>query len=409
MDAPQPFWLIRLFDAVRKTRVCGKVWLRNRLHEEFRTPTTGPGKILRRILIGFESGLDLVVRVGLRAVAKRGNDDVLYFFYDLEVCPITYDIASYMALAELDRRRLGLKSIHVIIVPGRRLEREAEDYDGVVGPEERQARIFDIVVPVIRLLPLCQGYTICASRELAAALHQALTKHTFPADYQPRFPTHPDGRDVRRRAKLGEVVFPIFRATQGACHKISAFLDPRTQGRRIVVITLREYGYMTARNSNYKNWIAFADGLDPYRYAVVFVRDTSRAMEPVPKDLSRHIVCESASLNVDLRMALYEQAYLNMAIMHGPMELCWYNDNCRYLVFLGVGTAPQTARDTLIRNDFAIGSSLPFARTHQKIVWEQDNLPAICREFDAMESTLDSVPISTSDQSRAGVAARDGR
>ena len=331
-------------------------------------------------------------RVSVRLALGRNDGTTLYFFYDLETCSITYDAATYLALAELERRRRGLESIHVVIVPGRRLEREPESYDRVVGPEARHARILNIVIPVLGLLPSCRGYTFCGSRKEAAAVHLVFARNVFPQGYRPGFPVNPEGKELRWRAAKGEKVFPLLQASQTDRQAISEFLGARARGRRVVVITLREYGYMAARNSNLDSWLAFADGLDAARYAVVFVRDSGRAMEPLLPGGSRHFVCESASMNVGLRMALYEMAYLNMAIMHGPMELCWYNESCRYLLFLRVGSAPQTEPEVLRRNAFDIGQSLPFARDHQRWIWEPDDLSTIRREFDAMEPLLASLP-----------------
>ncbi|MFQ5668531.1 MAG: hypothetical protein ACE5I7_19170 [Candidatus Binatia bacterium] len=381
-----------MLGAARKTRERGVGWLGRRLEQEFRTPSTGPGKALRQGLVMAEGAAAATLRAGLPlpALTRSGRKRMLYFFYDLDVCPVTYDIASYLAVAELERRRRGLRSLHVVVVPGRRLVEEEDDYQAVIGPAARRVRLSNMVPPILGLLPACTGYTVCSSRGQAAALRLLFARHIFPRGYSPAFPVYPDGREVRERARQGASVFPMFRAGDEALRAVKGFLEPRARGRRVVAITLREYGYMPARNSDLASWTEFADGLDPDRYTVVFVRDTSRALEPAPSELRRHILFDAASWNVGLRMALYELAYLNLAIMHGPMELCWYNEACRYLLFIGLGTAPQTMREALIRSGFDIGRSLPFARDYQRWIWESDDLPVIRREFAAMERLLDS-------------------
>lgn len=405
-DAPQPSTAQRLVGAARKTRARGGAWLRRRLREEYRTPTTAPGMLLRRGMVALQDATVGALRAVLRAPAYLGaqHGRVLYFFYDLDVCPITYDIASYLALAELERRERGLDSIHVIVVPGTRLVEEAKDYQAAVGPEARRARLAEMVIPVLDLLPSCKGYTICPSRGHAAALRLVFARHIFPPDYRPGFPVFPSARELRARARRGVPVFPMLRATEAAVRAVRGFLAHRVGDRRVLVVTLREYEYMPARNSNVANWAAFADGLDPRRYAVVFVRDTIRSLEPDLPELGRHIVFEAASWNVGLRMALYELAFLNLAIMHGPMELCWYNGAVRYLVFVGLDTAPQTTPEALTRNGFEIGRSLPFARETQRWVWEPDDLPVIRREFAAMEALLDRLSAAGAGPSGARAA-----
>ncbi|MGE0876750.1 MAG: hypothetical protein AB7O31_18955, partial [Burkholderiales bacterium] len=106
--------------------------------------------------------------------------------------------------------------------------------------------------------------------------------------------------------------------------------------------------------------------------------------------LRRHAVLQAAAWNVHLRMAIYERAFLNLAVVHGPMELCWYNECCRYLLFCPVNTAALTAEDVLRREGFEPGGQLPFARPWQRWVWEADEPDAIRREFAAMQDSPDA-------------------
>ena len=186
--------------------------------------------------------------------------------------------------------------------------------------------------------------------------------------------------------------FPMFRAGAAEARAVADFLAARVGRRRAIVVSLRQSDFMPDRNSRIADWIAFADELDPARFAVVFVPDTVRAFErPVP-GLERHVVFEAASWNVGLRMALYEAAFLNMAVMHGPLELVWYNETCRYAVFMPLGASPQSEVTFLEERGFVIGQDLPFARPWQRIVWEPDNIAAVKRVFSEMAPLIDAVP-----------------
>ena len=349
-------------------------------------------RVLQLPLLALET-LIAVVFSPLRAILTyfTGQNKTLFLFYDLEVCPITYDIASYLAVAELERRRRRLRGIHVIVVPGRRLDYEEADYDAAVSPAERRFRLRNIAVPVLELLPTCTGHTFCSGRGHAMALRLFVAANMLPDGYRPYFPVALDHRPVRDAARDGVPVFPILRANQASLTFARQFLErDELEGRRIIVVTLREYGYMPARNSNLASWTQFADSLDPKRYAVVFVRDTSRSLTAIPSELKGRIICDAASWNIPLRMALYELAYLNMAIMHGPMELCWYNEMCRYVVFVKIGSAPQTTLEAFKRYGYDIGRSLPFAGSCQRWVWEPDDWAVLEREFATMEQLIDA-------------------
>src|SRR5258708_38087910 len=92
--------------------------------------------------------------------------EVLFAFYDLQVAPVTFDFLWFLAAADLQRRRSGLKSIHVVIVPGPHngVRRERDDYNEVVNAQTRQARVHNVLVQACRVLPSCSGLTVATSR-----------------------------------------------------------------------------------------------------------------------------------------------------------------------------------------------------------------------------------------------------
>jgi hypothetical protein len=317
---------------------------------------------------------------------QRQHEDVLYLFYDLDVCPITYDAASYVATAEIQRRQLGLASIHVVIVPGQLdgLREEPPDYEAVVNLESRRWRLHHVVIAIFRLLPSISGYTICASRAEADLLCKALASHTCPPDYSVRFPKTPGTREVCEAARKGVKVLPMLRATPQALVYVRQFLAPRAKGRRVVVINLRRYGYMPPRNSNDDAWIAFAKSLDPQKWLPVFVLDTDTAHDLRSPQLDGFVICEAAAWNVEIRAALYELADLTMAIAQGPMELCWLNDRCRYAMFVKPNSAPQTSEGVITSHGFEMNTSPPYAVSGQRWIWDTDDLSVIRTVFQDM-------------------------
>jgi hypothetical protein len=100
-------------------------------------------------------------------------------------------------------------------------------------------------------------------------------------------------------------------------------------------------------------------------------------------------VFDAASVNLEIRMALSEAAWLNMALMAGPTELCWYNEHVRYLLFIAVGSAAVQTEAALVRNGHRVGFDLDFAQPYQRIVWHVDEFSTLRREFLAMEAFLD--------------------
>jgi hypothetical protein len=368
--------------------------MRRALNEIY-TPKFWPTRMLRNVLAGIEGGAAATARALFQVIPGVGSEArrTLYFFFDLQICPVAYDIAIFLGAAELERRRLGLECVHVVIVPGRNdgLKLELPDYNAVVDDDARRWRLHNLVIPAFALLPSCTGYTVCASRAQAAALYSLYGRHVFPASWRPTFPTLPLTRAVRDASRAGETVFPLLAAPAGALKYAGQFIAAHVRHRRMVVITLRQYAYTPARNSNAAEWVAFADGLDRERFAVVFVLDTNVALDVPPPGIERHLVFHPASWSVPLRMALYQRAFLSMATMHGPIELCCHNEACRYLVFYAVNSAPLTSEEHLRGDGFEIGEQLPFAKPWQRWIWKRDDLEVIRAEFDRFVPELEAL------------------
>ncbi|MEM8811177.1 MAG: hypothetical protein AAGF59_01065 [Pseudomonadota bacterium] len=356
-------------------------------------PSTAPGRMVRDVLAAGETASASFMS-SLGGGGGLGSDRSLIALYDLDVMPPTFDVASFLFLAEQERRRSGCSAIHLVVIPGRNLEPQ-NAAEAAVPDSMRQMRVNSIVIPVSRLLASCAGLTLCATRADASRLRFAEGAVVFPAKATPTFPVAPDQSLINREPLSNADAFPLFRAPEPELQAVSTWLGDRIGQKRPVVISLRESRFMPARNSDVGEWIAFADQLAGTDYAPVFVRDTERALERPSGGLERFPVFEAASWNVALRMALYETAFVNLAVMHGAMELCWFNDRCRYAAFMPVGTSPQTSPEFLGSRGFAEGRSLPFAGPDQKLVWQPQNRDEIRAAFDTFLAPGDGLPART--------------
>jgi len=321
--------------------------------------------------------------------------DCLQFIYDLRVSPMTYDFASYLAAAEIERRIRGLEAINVIFVTGSNSEirNELPDYDSVIDRDARLFRFQSVILPILNFLPSVRGYARCGNREMVETLSAACPEENlYPANYRNYLPCQPSKRDIFEHARSQTTIWPMYSATSKAKKYVNEFLTREGQGRLPIVITLRNYDYLPLRNSHNEEWIAFADQLDQDVFIPIFVHDTETIMRPPSADFSNHVSCEAASWNLEIRVALFEQAWLNLAVMHGPMELCWYIQSARYVVFLNVGTAPQTDLATFAENKQSVGKDLEFSMPYQHIAWCEDNLTNIRTEFENMREIIGLAP-----------------
>jgi hypothetical protein len=369
-----------------KLRTGGVPWLADRLRREWQMPTSRGGQAIYR-------ALRRAGRWGSsEATLRPAANDALYAFYDLAVAPLTFDFLWFLVGAELARRRVGASGIHVVIVPGRDagVRREDPTYEAFIDPAGRWQRIVNILLPACSLLPSVTGTTVASDRGTVEALVRANKDAVFPARYEPGLPIYPNSKEPLRAAREDGVQIGVLRATAPDLRLVERWLAARGCGARTVTITLRHYDFMPARNSNLAAWSAFARGLDPKEFSVVFVPDTEQCFDGMPGEISGFPVCSEAAVNLGLRMALYERAYLNLGINNGPMGLCWLNERARYLTFkMLTEGVPQATSAYMASLGFEFGTSLPSATPWQKWVWEDDDRAVIEREFAMMVEAIE--------------------
>lgn len=351
---------------------------------EVSTPTTPIGRSIRPILNGLDRGVisPILAARARRSAVPRPPSQHLDFFLDLEVSPITFDIATFLVGAELKRRRTGVPSIRLILVPGRAkdgLREEMPDYEAAVDRDARSWRIRHVVLPVSELLPAVQSLVLCADRAEAARL-RGEAAHVFPDGYVTDMPIPPSAWGIRAALADAKDPWPLLVAPEQARRAVRRFVETTVGNRRLVVITLREYDYSPDRNSRLDDWLEFAGELDPESYAVVFVADFDRSLELRP-ELKPYLALPQAAWNVALRLALYEQAHVCLAIGQGPMELAWYSEACRYVTFVEIDSAPQTTVEQLAACGIQAGATPPFAKPWQRWVWKPDKIEHIRAAF----------------------------
>jgi hypothetical protein len=294
-----------------------------------------------------------------------------------------------------------LERLHFVVVPGNRagIREERRAYEAAVDPESRQWRLHNVVVPLFGLVAASAGYTMLPSRAGAEALRAAAGRRIYPANYEPALPVGHHPSELLDAARAGETGLAVLSSPIQARRFVDRWLGPRLHGRRLVTITVRDYAFMAARNSNLEAWTDFARRLDPETYLPVFVLDTERTLDLRPALLDGLEVFPEASWSVPLRLALYERAVLNLGVNNGPLLMAALAARPRILVFkMLTPTVPQTTAEFMRRLGFEVGGQLPFAGPFQRLVWDDDRPEVIEREFHAMiarlESTSELVPFA---------------
>jgi hypothetical protein len=152
-----------------------------------------------------------------------------------------------------------------------------------------------------------------------------------------------------------------------------------------VTITLREIRDNTGRNSNLEAWVKFAALLQDEGENVVVVRDTALAHEP----FWDFTTCPEASIELDKRMALYQEAKANLFVANGPATLAHFTDR-PWLEFIKIDD-PDCPADLINTTDFwrknmgiVPGEQFPWSNDRQRIVWARDSYENIIEAWRAL-------------------------
>ncbi len=357
-----------------KIKVKGWAWFYFRLKQEFRNPKSLP----------LRQALDACLRLQnmlVNAAAPWKDNSLLYTIYDLDINPVTFNFAEFLIDAELESQRRGKTGFVVVIVPlseNPNPHLSWQEYDSVVDISNKKWRLQNIVVPLAPLSAKCRGLYLLPNRNEAGEFVKG--REIYPEFY--------DGVNLRAvdLVKLmHKLNFPG--QFEGLCAPRQGLLSVENWRRAnavtapLITITLRNFAFDSARNSNMAAWAQFAKYLVSMGFHPVIVPDTETAFE-TPQDFEGISIFRECSWNVGLRISLYESAYLNFFVPNGCAMLAVFNPKCSYIMMncLPEGSSITTA-ESYKKIGYSIGESYRFATKSQTLCYEPDSFENILAEF----------------------------
>ena len=336
----------------------------------------------------------MIVRHLLRGPGRAVQRDCLYAIYDLNFFPVSFDFCWFLAAAELERQRRGLRSLCVVFIALARPYKHPmpPDHEDHVDEAAMLWRFSNVVLPLTNLLRSCSGAMVMPAKNEASALLRNAS-HVWPSGWA-NSPPAVALTDIYRRvvSELTDrsIALPLQATPQGMRY-VGDWANSTCPGARIVTITLRQHrGGAAVRNSNLPNWRALASKLTTEGFRPVFVPDTESAFH-ASNELKAFTIFAEGPWNIELRMALYESAYVNLFVNNGPASLCVLNQSCRYLMFKVTSPSLRlTSPEYLAELGFTEGRSPGFAGPFQRWIWEQDSLAVLEREFRDISQAIDS-------------------
>ncbi|MDQ8199173.1 hypothetical protein QEH56_13475 [Pelagicoccus enzymogenes] len=320
-----------------------------------------------------------------RSRKQENNPNSACLFYDLEVAPESYNFPLFLLLAKDWMAKRGISQSHLIIVPGLK-----DGYRTTGNPhaiDHSNWRLRQLLAPsALAFLPEA-SFTICHTREEAKhawTAAQQKAAEVFPNDYSPDAPTAvfsiKEFCDAERRGEKTARFSP----SPQSIEYLRSWRSDVVGDRRLIVITFRQANYQSSRNSDIDSWIRFAKSLDPARYYPILVPDTELALQQ-RGDIQGVPTFTEACFNLELRFALYQLAWLSMAVNTGPACLNAQTDNISYLHFKMVTRSINCSDLAYFEKErFYPGSQWPCANDTQILIWEDDHYDMITKAFEVM-------------------------
>lgn len=313
---------------------------------------------------------------------------ILRAYFDQAVAPPSFDICTFLYLAEMERLYLRCDEIDLYVVAN---TKDGFRDDFKFQPiEDNIRRLQHIVIPAHRLLPSCRRALFFPDRNEAKRDFDP-TVAIFPVGYTVDHPTIQYLDSDVILARYANKPFGSLRAPPDAVKLMTQWIDSHLGGRHPVVITLRESHLQRRRNSKLVEWVRFARSLDAQTYAPVFVPDTASIFRPRSILLRDFLVCDAAALDIQLRLALYEAAYINLHVDSGPAVCCMLDDITRTIRFkLDPYGNPTIGARNFLRRGYEKGMQWINCTSHQISIWEPDRCDVITEAFDFLLKRIES-------------------
>jgi hypothetical protein len=348
-------------------------WFFWRLQREVRNPTNPFLKVIIDKLLYF-------LKTILKIWATTKKDDFLYAIYDLDVSPITFNITELLIDAEYEAAMRNKKGFVLVFVPSSNDPLLTyKPYDSVIDAASKQWRFQNLVIPVTFLSEKCKGINILPQR--SDVINFAKGREVYPTLY--------DGVNIRGVdieeffAKLSKpYLFKGLRAPKQGLKYIQSWVSENNIKEPIVTITIRNYMFDKARNSNIEAWSKFAIYLRSAGYHPVVIPETDTAFCE-DQQFDGITIFRDCAWNIGLRASLYEFAFQNLFVSNGCVLLAVFNPTCKYILMnFQAEESIVAVEENFKKMGIQYGDNYKFATPGQVLNYTPDTFENIVFEFE---------------------------
>lgn len=293
---------------------------------------------------------------------------VLHVFYDLVVCPLTFDIMFTAAAATAAVRKSGFDGfvLHVVLPPlvdGKYVWRNVSPKDKELTDDEKLRRVHEILVPFGNVCRYCVGVNVVWDRGVMNKLLLDAGDAVFPAGYNPTM--------VRGVYTAGQLYTHYTTDIEDLCKTISTrFTKNSSKQGLVITYDQRSLSHHSEKNTD-----------------ISLMTGVLKLLEDSFKSTNVNV----SSLSLHDRVYQLSNSDLHIAMSGGPNLLPWFLEYKKALVWLDKKPDPGLSSEQRLRL-LGLGESFgqwPQAEPCRKFVW-YDTKPSAEQMFEEIKECLQS-------------------
>ncbi len=302
-------------------------------------------------------------------------------FYDLSVCPSSYDIITFLISAEVTRIRRNLGGLEIYFLKGPnngfRIDNRNKSLD------ENNMFFDNVMLPSLNLLKSVKSFKLSERNDFSLPYFNSKEDEIYPRGYDPYKPIlgHPSisGQNLvsahLMNNKTGWFSAPNF------AKKIAIEFCKTNFNKHLVTLTTREaddFDVNKTRRINIKNWEIIFEKCLKMNLQPIIIRDTDKAFDKNPIFGNDIIELPLASLHLPFRIALYELSLINFFTIGGPGTLSlWGKYNSVHLYKFDEDSPPVSSKHYKQKYAMTKNSIFPMTTINTNLLWgahDPDNI-----------------------------------
>ncbi|NKB45696.1 MAG: hypothetical protein GKS03_15600 [Alphaproteobacteria bacterium] len=297
----------------------------------------------------------------------------LNVYYDTRLAPVTFDFANFLINAEAARQFTSFTSIYLnVIAPDfRRMSQRDHEYES----SEKRWRVQHILGQIPKLLP-----TVIRTNIQYDPPSQVVAPN-YPPGYPDIGKKYLNFYSPRLMLGLYEqgAKVQLFQSSAHAKNLVRTY----TRGHSYVTISLRTSQFQTARNSNLDAWYRFSKVLEENGKRVLVLPDFEDCFNERAAWKYDWNVVDFAAHDLDLRLALYEDADDNFIVNNGVVTVLFYS-KCPFKMFNVNFSDIQTTSNKFINLNWMVDpdETPKIFQDNQKWIWLNDDFDNLMAHID---------------------------